>query len=344
MITTRFAKYFIVNKMYCEEIINKVRELYIGGQGLHEIARNINIPYSTVRYFIKNDYKRVKKKRGPKFKITSREKTRIKKEVRALALQKQRVTAKKIKSNCDLDVSIWTTRRELCRQGFKFVNVEKYLPLTKKHKNTRQKFAIDCIRNSHRFNLNVFSDEKRFCFDGPDSWGTYCDQYSIPTRIKCQIGGGGVMVLGCVLPDGFIYIEWMKGNVKATDYRSLLQDKVKPLLDSKFEGGEYYFQQDNASIHTATVVDNWFKSTGMKLFPTPSRSPDLNIMENISKMMCDYVYDGPQFNKVETLWQKIQKSVEHLMQEKPQGVVNLYYTYNHRLADVTELKGEQTKY
>ncbi len=73
---------------------------------------------SSVRYVVNNNYDKPKKKRGPKFKITSSEKIKIKKELKNLKNQNQKVTAKKIKTNCNIDTNIRTIQRSLSKLGF----------------------------------------------------------------------------------------------------------------------------------------------------------------------------------------------------------------------------------
>jgi orotidine-5'-phosphate decarboxylase len=63
----------------------------------------------------------------------SNEPLKIMKEVRRLKNENQKVTARKIKTSCGIDVNIRTIQRGLARLGFGYKNVVKKLPLTKRH-------------------------------------------------------------------------------------------------------------------------------------------------------------------------------------------------------------------
>ena len=57
------------------------------------------MPESSVQFIVKHDYENLKQKRGPQFKLKSRDLTRIKREVRRLNSVGEKVTAKKNKGN-----------------------------------------------------------------------------------------------------------------------------------------------------------------------------------------------------------------------------------------------------
>lgn len=50
--------------------------------------------------------------------------------------------------------------------GIHYSSIAKYIPLTKKHKHDRYIFSKDLLENAQDFKNVVFSDEKRFSFDG----------------------------------------------------------------------------------------------------------------------------------------------------------------------------------
>jgi len=50
--------------------------------------------------------------------------------------------------------------------------------------------------------------------------------------------------------------------------------------DKGLEGSLHYLQ-DSASIHTTPIVSEWARNTGVSIITLPSKSPDLNIIDNI---------------------------------------------------------------
>ena len=142
----------------------------------------------------------------------------------------------------------------------------------------------------------MFSDEKRFCKDGPDSWRTWYDPFDPPVRIKRQMDGGSIMVWGMVLPNGQIHVELLRGRVDSDAYIKLLKYKVKPYLNKELGAGNFYLQQDNCSVHVSKKTTTYLTSAEIKTFKWPSLSPDLNLQEHVWKLMSDIVYDGKQFD------------------------------------------------
>ena len=77
-------KHILIKKMYSEDLREKVREIFKKDKNYRSVASKMVLQPSTVFYLIKNDYSRLKKKTGPRKKVTSRQTTKIKLEVKRL--------------------------------------------------------------------------------------------------------------------------------------------------------------------------------------------------------------------------------------------------------------------
>jgi transposase/YHS domain-containing protein len=330
--------------MHNEELIAKVKQLYEKHKNYHKVARILSESYTSVRFMVLNDYSKPKAKRGPKQKISPREKTRIKREIRKLSGEGERVTAKKLKDTLQIKASLRTIQRNAKRQGFKYQKAVKKINLSPSHKKRRLELAKQWLRDSHPWNRTVFTDEKRFSLDGPDDWRSYSDQKNPPKRQKRQMKGGSIMIWGMVLPDGFLWIKKVDGRQKSSNYVSLLKNEVKPFLENYYEGKNYYFQQDNCSIHVSKESIKWIEANFNHVISWPAKSPDLNIIENVWNSMEKIVYDGKQYTSKEELWTAIQNAAEVIMAEKRDLIRKYFANYNERLIEVIEKKGDLTKY
>ena len=56
------------------------------------------------------------------------------------------------------------------------------------------------------------------------------------------------------------------------------------------------------------------KSSDIKILSCLAKSHDLNIAEDIWKLISDQVYDGPQFNKINDLTAKLKHVVDDINQ------------------------------
>ena len=96
------------------------------------------------------------------------------------------------------------------------------------------------------------------------------------------------MVWVMVLPNCLLSFSIIEGNFRSSDYIKLLKEKVLPISTLNF-GKDFFFQQNNASVHQSKEVQ-W-----------PAKSPNINITEDAWKMISDIVYDGPPFRNKENL-------------------------------------------
>lgn len=76
--------------------------------------------------------------------------------------------------------------------------------------------------------------------------------------------------------------ESKKHRYSAESYLEVLDAQVALIFETLGTNGDKYdFMQDNASIHTASKVKDWFKARGIPcLEDWPLYSPDLNPIEH----------------------------------------------------------------
>lgn len=146
--------------MYSEDLRKKVRDLFSKDKNYRSVACKLDMQVSTVHYLVNNDYSRKKKKTGPRKKITSWQKSKIKLEVKRLQSLQKPVFASKIKNNCQLEANLRTVQRAMSQLGLAYKKIPQKLPLTDNHKKERVDFARKWIGDNVLSKNVVFSDEK----------------------------------------------------------------------------------------------------------------------------------------------------------------------------------------
>jgi len=92
----------------------------------------------------------------------------VRREISNIKLSWKKVTTKLI-SNLQLNISKTTFWRRLHRFGHKCRKAAPQTLLTKKHKDVRVEVITQWLTECRKWMETVFSDEKRFSLDGPDS-------------------------------------------------------------------------------------------------------------------------------------------------------------------------------
>jgi len=59
--------------------------------------------------------------------------------------------------------------------------------------------------------------------------------------------------------------------LKASDYLCILKEQGIPIMKLNF-GDNFCYQQDNASVHQAKVIKNFFISSGIRTLKWPAES------------------------------------------------------------------------
>ena len=86
------------------------------------------------------------------------------------------------------------------------------------------------------------------------------------------------------------------------------------------------------------------KNECIELLEWPSRSSDLNPIENVWEMLSQIIYDGTEIKTKAELKEKNWVAKNSLMSEKCDSLCNLFSNYCNRLFELFEKKGAKINY
>lgn len=208
----------------------------------------------------------------------------------------------------------------------------------------RKKFALDHIHWTDRWQKIIFSDEKKFNLDGPDGFAYYWHDLRTEPKIfsQRQSGGGSVMVWGAIGYLKKMPLTFIDTRMNAQQY----QDMVTPYFPAygyECAGFNWELQQDNAPIHVARSTLACFAERRIHLFNDwPSKSPDMNIIENMWSLLARKVYEGcRQYHNKAELMDGIKMAWQNISQDQIQS---LYQSLPRRIIALHDAKGKWTKY
>ena len=71
------------------------------------------------------------------------------------------------------------------------------------------------------------------------------------------------------------------GNINAVKYRDILDNHLWPVLARHFADKPYRFQDDNAPVHRARIIEEFKRDNDIHGMKWSAQFPDLNIIENL---------------------------------------------------------------
>lgn len=146
------------------------------------------------------------------------------------------------------------------------------------------------------------------------------------------------MIWGMVMPNGLIAAREISGNLNSEKYIELLNSFVVPCMKLNCKPN-FNFVQDNCPSHVAQKSMHYLKNQSFQVLKWPARSPDINIMENIWKMMTDIIYQGLQPQNKAELRKNIQDSISLLNSTRNSSILGLYRNFRPRLTNVLLKRG-----
>ena len=93
-------------------------------------------------------------------------------------------------------------------------------------------------------------------------------------------GGGTVYVWGGIHYGGKLALRVLVDNVNAQSYLEILEQDLLPYAQEHFQAN-FVLQDDNAPPHRARMVRQFLEENDVNRIEWPSKSPDLNPIENI---------------------------------------------------------------
>lgn len=159
--------------MLPKSLIDLIKKKRLDGESLSSIAEHLRLSKATVQFVVKNNYNKKKKKTGPKRKLNKAALLRMKRQVEMINQSGCKVSSRKIKNECELNVSLRTVQRSLKSLGYIYKKASQEIMLTQQHKMQRVILCKEWLTDRLDFKKVVFTDEKRFHLDGPDGWWSY---------------------------------------------------------------------------------------------------------------------------------------------------------------------------
>ena len=275
---------------------------------------------------------------GTKPKLTSKDILQIKRCVGNMKDRQERVNSTKILFDTGIKCSTRTIQRYMKKNGYMYKRILNKIILNDRQKQRRIEVVSEWIRDSQNCNKTIFSDEKCFSLDGPSDWRTYQQAGNENIHQKRQNQGGKLMVWLMALPNGLLSFRFINGKFNSQYYVNLMKEMVIPIMKLNFKN-EFWFQEDNCSVHKSKYSTAFMKDSGISKISWPANSPDLNLVEDIWKLISDRVYDGPQCRTKEDLKKKIVKEINFINYFHRTKIIHLFKGMHNRLIKVIQKKG-----
>ena len=314
----------------------RIRELAAEkNHSYRQIADKVGVSLSSVYRTLKSSPKRSNVKKGPKGKLSERDRRALTRLMVKIPTSSASLAVKILNFRC----SPQTVRRALIRNEFANVTLKKEKGISKKNQEKRLTFARDHATWIDEWMSVVFSDEKKWNLTGPDGlkrvWMNRRRNINIAEISKSN---KSIMVWGAISASGPVKLVLMKGKYDSKKYVEMIKENLFFSADSIFPTNSI-FQQDNAPIHVSNETLNWLDANEIDTLEWPPQSPDLSPIENIWALLTSRVYaNGKVYNSTSELWTAVKREWDKLT------AANMapYYSGMHdRILNVIQEKGKK---
>lgn len=338
----------------------------IQGAKRREIVRKYNISHASLYRILdgakSTSERNVCGKRIPSMgrprKLTPRDERLLLRKIDVLRRQEGSFT---IKDLCEAGisprtVSCKTVRRLLHRHGYKYVQARKKGVLTQGDQEKRLKFARNIKREYSR---SVWTEEIAFYLDGV----SFIHKYNPADQARAARGRiwrkpEEGLSMGCTAKEAHCgsrgrMAKFMVAiscdqydKLDGLYFKNLIEREFSNMFERANEGDSKLWVQDgDPSQNSALARSSWLK-VGARLLPIPPRTPDINPIENIFKLVKARLAKDVLDNNI--TWESFEDFSERVRKTIPsmdKGIIDKTITsMNKRMDLIISKKGGRTKY
>jgi hypothetical protein len=327
---------------------------------LSQISESLAIPSSTVFDTIQQNSKRNNGKSIPRPGRPKSYTERDKRHIIQLIKRDPFIKYEDIRERTGLNLSSTTFLSILQDSGYGHWRAKKRPKLTKEHAKLRLEWA-----KNHKdwtfteWSKVIWSDESSIELGKGQQqpWVFHLNQLGEKWKkeyIKPYTKGKGlcIMIWAAIWGSAHSEITFLerdfeskKQGYSAKSYLEVLEANLFSIWEPGLE-----FMQDNAPIHSARQIQQWFKDNGIPLMKWPPFSPDLNPIEHAWAKLKELIYKlDPELAAIRgnneevraTFMRLIEKAWEELGQDYFDGLIR---SMDSRVNAVLLAKGWYTKY
>ena len=272
------------------DVRQMIIESYRSNKNISELSRIFGIPRRIVGSVIKkfHEFGSVENRsgRGRKRLFSDRDTTQLSRVVKQNRRRPLQDITTIINEGKDHTFCTKTVQRKLNELGYRRRVAKKQVVLREVNKKKRVAWAKERKNWSvdAQWRKWIFSDESQIVIGKNNKiyiWRKDSEVNNPHVISKAPRGRVSLMVWGCICYAGVGTLTHVDGNINALKYINIIDNNLWPVIARHFPDGNYTFMDDNAPVHRAHVVDEYWETNDINHTEWPAQSPDLNPIENI---------------------------------------------------------------